>query len=172
MFIYTLPIIFANTDLVSPAELLLILVALYGVLHLSSPWPDKGWVDQPFSDYSLYRYLFDSWNGQVTLWRVFWPFFLILNGCLVTADSLAKAPIITVSSWDDVHFMLLAPILWWTVAIWRCSENTQFRAWGASGRLMTLAVFSEFALRLLIRRDYPRLFFNCQELLLDYASCF
>jgi hypothetical protein len=77
-----------------------------------------------------------------------------------------------VSSWDDVHFMLLLPIVWWTVSIWRCSAYTRFRLYSAGARLITLGVFVEYALKLYIRIDYPRLFFNCEELLLDYGSCF
>jgi len=35
-----------------------------------------------------------------------------------------------------------------------------------------LAVFFEYGLKLIIRQDYPRVFFECQEIALDYASCF
>jgi hypothetical protein len=37
---------------------------------------------------------------------------------------------------------------------------------------MTFAVFFEYALKLVIRDDYPRIFFACQDIMLDYASCF
>ncbi len=91
---------------------------------------------------------------------------------LYTADTLVKMGLLTVSSWDDVHIMLLLPIVWWITAIWRCSANTQFKAYMAGARLVTFAVLFEYALKLLLRIDYPRLFFGCEELLLDYGSCF
>jgi hypothetical protein len=91
---------------------------------------------------------------------------------LYSADTLAKAGMLTVSSWDDVHLMLLLPIVWWTTAVWRCSANTNLRVWAAFARLLTLSVFFEYGLKLLIRIDYPRIFFGCEELLLDYGSCF
>ena len=91
---------------------------------------------------------------------------------LYTADTLVKMGLLTVSSWDDVHIMLLLPIVWWITAIWRCSANAQFKAYMAGARLVTFAVLFEYALKLLLRIDYPRLFFGCEELLLDYGSCF
>ena len=68
--------------------------------------------------------------------------------------------------------MLLLPTVWWTTAIWRCSYNSQLRALTGGARFLTLVVFFEYGLKLLIRIDYPRLFFGCEELLLDYGSCF
>ena len=118
------------------------------------------------------NYLFASLSGQVKLIWVFWPFFVILNASLYTADVLVKSGLITVSSWDDVHLMLLLPIVWWMTAIWRCSANTQFKVYSAAARLVTFAVLFEYSVKLLLRIDYPRLFFGCEELLLDYGSCF
>ena len=167
MFIYSLPLFFSSIGLASPLELLIIFMALFAVLFISSPMCADN-----FQMLTLDNYLFSAWSGSVVLKWVFWPFFLLLNACLYTADTLAKAGMLTVSSWDDVHLMVLLPVVWWTTAIWRCSANTDLRVWAASARLLTLAVFFEYGLKLLIRIDYPRLFFGCEELLLDYGSCF
>ena len=85
---------------------------------------------------------------------------------------LAKLGLLTVSSWDDVHIMLLLPIVWWSTSVWRCSANTDIRLGSSGARLMIFAVLFEYGLKLLIRIDYPRIFFGCEELLLDYGSCF
>ena len=167
MFIYSLPLFFSSIGLASPLELLIIFMALFAVLFISSPLCADN-----LQKLTLDNYLFSAWSGSVALKWVFWPFFLLLNACLYTADTLAKAGMLTVSSWDDVHLMVLLPVVWWTTAIWRCSANTDLRVSAASARLLTLAVFFEYGLKLLIRIDYPRLFFGCEELLLDYGSCF
>jgi hypothetical protein len=167
MFIYSLPLFFTHIGLASPAELLIIFIALFIVLFISSPLRVENSQKQ-----SIGTYLFAAWNGNIALKWVFWPFFLILNACLYTADTLAKAGMLTVSSWDDVHLMLLLPIVWWITAVWRCSANTYSRIWSACARLLTLGVLFEYSLKLLIRIDYPRIFFGCEELLLDYGSCF
>ncbi|MGZ8909083.1 MAG: hypothetical protein ACXW09_03675 [Methylococcaceae bacterium] len=167
MFIYSLPIFFTHTGLATPVELLIMVLAVFIALFITSPLCEKS-PPQP----ALPTYLFSAWSGSATLISVFWPFFVLLNGGLYAADTLAKTGLITVSSWDDIHIVLLLPIIWWTTGVWRCSANCQNRLWSASARLMTVGVFFEYSLKLLIRIDYPRVFFNCQEVLLDYGSCF
>jgi len=167
MFIYTLGLFFTEMAWASPVELLLIVVAMLLVLFLSAP----ACVENT-GQLSLTNYLFSAWVGGVWLRWVFWPFFIVLNISLYVADTFAKMGLLTVSSWDDVHLMLLLPIIWWTTAVWRCSANTTQSIFAAGSRLLTLAVFFEYGLKLLIRIDYPRLFFGCEELLLDYGSCF
>jgi hypothetical protein len=167
MFIYSLPLFFAQIGLASPLDLLIIFMALFIVLFISSLLGGENPQKQA-SD----NHLFAAWNGNASLKWAFWPFFLILNVCLYTADTLAKTGIFTVSSWDEVHLMLLLPIVWWTTAVWRCSPNTSLSVWAACARLLTVSVFFEYGLKLLIRIDYPRVFFGCDELLLDYGSCF
>ncbi|MGZ8161941.1 MAG: hypothetical protein ACXWTT_03625 [Methylobacter sp.] len=167
MFIYSLPIFFTHTGLASPVELLIIIMAIFSVLFVSSPLCEGNWQEQPVTNYLL-----DSWIGKVSLKWAFWPFFLILNGCLYATDTLARTGIFTVSSWDDVHFILLLPIIWWATAVWRCTANSNSRLWGVFARLMIFGVFFEYGIKLFIRIEYPRVFFNCQDLLLDYGSCF
>lgn len=167
MFIYSLPVFFTYIRLVSPIEGLIIFWGLFAVVFITSPSVQSDYRQLPFTNY-----LFSAWIGSISLGRVFWPFFLLLNGVLYGIDWLAKTGNFTVSSWDDVHFILLLPIVWWTTGVWRCSANTHFRIWVAAARLMTLCVFLEYALKLYIRIYYPRIFFNCEDLLLDYGNCF
>lgn len=167
MFIYSLPLFFNSIGFASPLELLIITLALLIIFVISAP--------QPLEKYQLDKkghYFFSAWTGTSTLKWVFWPFFIVLNGGLYVADTLAKSGLLTVSSWDDVHFMFLLPIIWWLVAVWRCSAQVDLKIWAGGARLLTFAVLCEYALKLVIRIDYPRLFFNCEELLLDYGSCF
>ena len=140
---------------------------IFSILFLTFPAYENN-----INDKFLDTYLFSAWSGRVPLLWAFWPFFLILNAFLYMADILAKTAVITVSSWDEIHFVLILPICWWIISVWRCGKNTQTRTWGACARLMIFAVLFDYALKLLIRIDYPRLFFACEELLLDYGSCF
>lgn len=167
MFVYSLPLFFSDVGLASPLELLIIALGLFGVLWLSAPSYSEKLPQQEAT-----KYLLAAWLGNWSLLWVFLPFFILLNACLYLVDTLAKLGSLTVSSWDDVHLMLLLPVVWWVVAIWRCSANTQFKVLTALARLATFLVFFEYGLKLLLRIDYPRLFFGCEELLLDYGSCF
>jgi hypothetical protein len=167
MFFYTLPILFNDIQFVSPTECLLMAGVMLTVLVFSAPQPEPNWQETAFDSYLL-----TSWLGGISLHWAFWPFFLFLNASLLLADQLAKSGIITVSSWDEIHFALLLPIIWWATSVWRCSNHTDLRIWAGLARAATLAVFLEYALKLLIRIDYPRIFFNCEDILLDYGSCF
>jgi hypothetical protein len=167
MFINTLPLFFSAMAYASPLELLIILLGIYVVLFMTAPSDETLMTERPFDNY-----LFAAWIGKTPLLWVFWPFFLIFNASLAIADYFAKMGMLTVSSWDDVHVALALPLVWWMTGIWRCSANCEGRAWSAAARLMTVGVVFECALRLMIRIDLPRLFFNCEELLMDYGSCF
>ena len=167
MFFYSLPIFFNDIKLVSPIECLLITAALLVMLYISAPIPEKNWQPQSYGSFFLM-----AWLGGESLFWVFWPYFLFLNASLLAADLLAKAGKITVSSWDEIYFILLLTFVWWAISTWRCSNNTPARLWAALARLSIIAVLVEYAIKLLIRIDYPRIFFNCEEILLDYGSCF
>ncbi|MEQ1486686.1 hypothetical protein [Methyloglobulus sp.] len=129
--------------------------------------PEKNWQPQSYDSFLL-----AAWVGGVSLFWAFWPYFLLLNASLLAADLLAKSGKITVSTWDEIHFILLFTFIWWATSVWRCSSNTQGRIWATLARFTTIAVLVEYAIKLLIRIDYPRIFFNCEEILLDYGSCF
>jgi hypothetical protein len=153
--------------MISPAECLLIASALFILLYISTPVLSLNKYHPPYDNFLL-----AAWLGRVSLSWVFWPFFVFLNVSLLLVDVLARTAHMTVSSWDEIHFVLLLTIVWWIVSIWRCSENTQTRLWAALARLTTFAILVEYGLKLWIRIDYPRIFFNCEETLLDYVSCF
>ncbi|MEQ1531777.1 MAG: hypothetical protein ABL925_20895 [Methylococcales bacterium] len=167
MFIYTLPILFTYTHYLKPMEFSLILMAGLAILWSSAPLSTGVWLKP-----RLNNYLLSAWLGYLGLHWACWPFFILLNLCLHLTDNLAKSGLLTVSSWDEIHFVLMLCVVWWTTAVWRCSANTFSRFWAGLARLATLAVWFEYALKLLIRIDYPRVFFNCEDLLLDYGSCF
>ena len=174
MFIYSLPILFTHMNFGTPLEFMLVIFFFLSLLFIMTPenpeFSDIKW--GKISDLTFYQYLSDAWTGQVKLWLVFWPFFILLNSSLFLVDSLARNGQFTVSSWDALHFMFFTPILVWTIAVWRNDLNTSSRYWAILARFMTLAVFFEYALKLVIRNDYPRIFFKCQDIALDYASCF
>jgi hypothetical protein len=167
MFFYSLPIFFNDINIVSPTECLLMAMALFVVLYISAPIPELNWQTQTYDSFLL-----AAWLGGASLFWVFWPYFLFLNASLLAVDLLAKSGKLTVSSWDEIHFILLITFVWWVTSIWRCSSNTNGRHWAALARLASFAVPVEYAIKLLIRIDYPRIFFNCEEILLDYGSCF
>jgi hypothetical protein len=171
MFVYSLPLIFTYTNIGSPLELLAVVLLLWLALYLSAPFKNEELEDKPFN-YPLYFYFVYAWSGQLSLWRVFWPFFLLLNLSFYAADYAVKIEEISVSSWDDVYFMFFLPSFFWAIAIWRSSANTTKKIWAAYARLMTLAVFFEYGLKIFIRNEYANVFFNCQERMLDYVTCF
>ena len=171
MFIYSLSLLFTYLNLGSPFELLAIALIMFITLFISAPFPDELFEDRPFN-YPLYFYFLYAWAGQLSLWRVFWPFFIILNAGIFITDYQAKAGEISVSSWDDLHFMFFFPSLYWTIAVWRSSANTTKKIWAAYARLATLTVFFEYGLKIWIRNEYPNVFFECQEKMMDYMSCF
>lgn len=167
MFYFSLPIIFYDIRLIAPGEAFLILCfTLTALFFLTAP--PQGGTRPEISEH----YLLNAWLGNIRLAPVFWPFFLLLNASLLSADLLAKGGHITVSSWDDIHFILILPFIWWAVSIWRSSQNTGLRIWAVLARAVTLLVVVEYGFKLAIRIDYPRLFFHCEELLLNYGNCF
>ncbi len=174
MFFYSLPIFFTHMQWGTPFELILITLFLYSILFISTPTasPKYNSANENQAKLTFYKYLLYAWNGELKLWRVFWPFFIILNLTLFVVDSLTKQGSFTVSSWDEIHFILATPVIFWTIAVWRNSTHLASRYWAAAARLITLSVFFEYGLKLIIRSDYPRIFFSCKELMLDYAGCF
>jgi hypothetical protein len=117
VFIHSLPIFFAYIQLGTPLDLLLIALLVYIVVYLTMPIiePVKEQECIALKGLSFYRYLLYSWLGSLKLWVVFWPFFILLNVSLYFTDRLAMQGNFTVSSWDEVHFILLTPAIFWTL---------------------------------------------------------
>ena len=170
MFIYSLPIFFNNIAVLQPWEFALIVLTLAVLCWLTTP--TIGRLEEDELQIVGRGYLQMAWLGHLPLWKVFWPFFLFLNAVLYGLDNLAKLGEFTVSSWDEVHFILFTPIIFWSLCVWRNSIHCSDRLWAALARLWVIAVYFEYVLKLFIRIDYPRIFFDCNELLLDYAACF
>lgn len=173
MFIYSVPFVFTYLQAGSKFELLLVLLFLLTVLLIATPsiLVSRDNINNNPS-MTFHSYLLAAWGGQSKLWIIFWPFFILLNFILFVVDSLARQGNFTVSGWDEVHLILLIPTIFWVLVVWRNSFNTSRRLWAAIARVMTLCVFFEYGLKLIIRIDYPRIFFVCNESILDYAGCF
>ncbi|MDQ7090065.1 MAG: hypothetical protein Q9M50_05400 [Methylococcales bacterium] len=170
MFAHSLPLFFMHLNMGSFLELSIIFATLGGVLYISAPLVNGLVEDKPFSS-PLYYCLY-AWTAKLALWRVFWPFFIALNIGLYTADYAMSIGEFTVSSWDDVHFMLFVFGCFWTVVVWRNSINCLSQIWMASARLMTLTLFFEFGVKIVMRIYYPRILFDCSHRVLDYMVCF
>jgi len=167
MFIYSLPLFFSQIGYATPLELLIITLGLLVVLVITAPSDGQNTPPIPQDNF-----LFAAWTGNASLLWVFLPFFLLINIGLYATDTLAKTGLITVSSWDEIHFAFIVPIIWWLTSVWRSEVVSHSRLWHALARLCTLSVVFEYALKLLIRCNYARLFFDCEEILMDYGSCF
>ncbi len=171
MFFYSLSIFFNQMNLGTPLELAAIVMIITFALYLSTPFPDNHFIAKS-NPFSIYSYCVYAWSAQLSLQAVFWPFFILFNFGIFTADYLAKAGEISMSSWDDIHLMLLLPSLIWSISVWRSSANAQSRWLMTLTRLLTITVGFEYLLKALIRAEYTPLFFNCEDKLVDYISCF
>lgn len=171
MFSNTLPLIFDYSSLVTPLEFIIILLGLLFILYISMPLPQNVGLNRPLRQPAK-SYLHKAWFGEIRLWQVFWPFFLLLNASILGIDYIAKESIISVASWYTLHFILVTPIIWWSGSLWRCSENTRWRIFGACARLMVFCIVFEYAFKVFIFIYYPKKFFNCEDLMLDMFTCF
>jgi hypothetical protein len=171
MFVYSLPLLLFQIALLTPGELAIFVLVVVGFLWVSSPLPAIENISSA-TKIGARQQLALAWLGRKPLWVVFWPFFLGLNGLLWYVDSLAMRGEFTVSSWDAVHFVLFTPILFWTVCVWRNSTNCLLRIWAVLARLFALAVYIEYGVKLFLRIEYPREFFDCQDAILNYFVCF
>ncbi len=169
MFITTLPIIFTYTGLFTPIEAIIFLIVVYCLVYFYAPEVNAGWIDNPAK--GLYHILLSEWLGIDSLWRAFWPFFLLVNGVLYYIDYRVANSTYTINSWKTVHGMLFLPIVWWITAVWRCSANTRYKFWAGAARSVTLCLIIEFCLRFLISTQYPNTLFDCQLLLAVYGDC-
>ncbi|MEQ1637572.1 MAG: hypothetical protein ABL903_12850 [Methylococcales bacterium] len=169
MFVTTLPILFGFTRLISPLELGLFLLALLAAVFLITPTDNEDAIAYPYT--TFYLYLHAAWLGHMRLWRVFWPFFILINIIFVYIDYRIANNTYTIASWKTVHGMVFLPIVWWIVAIWRCSPHTHANYWGNAARAITLYLAIELMLRFIISTQFPQLLFNCELLLIEYGDC-
>ncbi len=171
LFFYSLPVFFDDVNVMTRIEFLLILAVLLCFFWFTAPQPEGAVVSSKEAS-ATRDHLVEAWLGRKPLWMIFWVFFIVLNALVFYVDGLAISGRFTVSSWDAFYFILFTPTVFWTVCIWRNSANTRFRFWAAFARLASATVFFDFFLKLVLRFAYARIFFNCQEAVLDYAACF
>ncbi len=169
MFINTLPIIFTYVHLFTPIEAGIFLTAVFGLVYFYTPVINPLWKERACGNW--YVILKSAWLGKVALWRAFWPFFLIINGILFYIDYRIANITYTIASWKTVHGMVFLPILWWTIAVWRCSGNTHQRWQAAGARTFTIYLFLELLLRLFISIQHPITLFDCRLLVMEYGDC-
>ncbi|GAB6141105.1 hypothetical protein JCM14076_18340 [Methylosoma difficile] len=169
MFITTLPIIFTYTHLLSELEAGVFLLALLLLVYVYTPEGEKNWRDMAMP--SWYLFLHAAWLGHASLWRAFWPFFIFVNAVLYYIDYRIGNLTYTIASWITVHMMLLLPIVWWIISVWRCSSHTRYRILGCAARTVTVCLVIEFILRILITVRYPNTLFDCQLLVAYFGDC-
>jgi hypothetical protein len=167
MFFYSLPLFFEHINFFSSVELTIFASSLIVILFIHAYFTTKN-----KATLTNNNYLYACWLGNMDLKWAFWPFFLVLNITIYTADTLVKTGVFTVSMWDDIHFVFFLFSIWWFIAIWRCANNTDYLLFTVLARFLALSVFFEYFLKVVIRFNYARLFLECEELLLDYGSCF
>ena len=175
MLLHTLPAFFIFTSLISPLEVSIILLVSFSIVYMLTP-------KMSFSDSqedsrimehnrtNLYTYIQSAWLGQQPLLWVFIPFFILLNSGLFYADYRVENGTYTIASWLTVLVIFALPVLWWTVSIWRCSHH-ESRLWASVTRFLTIVVYYEYVLRLLIGYYYPHTWFNCQQLIIEFGDC-
>ncbi len=169
MFTKTLPIIFTYTTLFSQLEAGIFLAALFLLVYCYTPAVKSTWRD--CSANGWYQTLYSAWLGESSLWRAFWPFFVVVNVILYYIDYRVLNETYTIASWKTVHGMLLLPIVWWIRSVWVCSQNTRFKLLSSIARTLTLYLLLEFILRFYISTQLTQTFFDCRLLTIEYVDC-
>lgn len=169
MFINTLSILFAFTGLITPLEFGVILLAIAMFIFRITPTFNDAVVHYAY--HTFYEYLHTAWLGHCSLKWVFWPFFILINLIFYYIDYRAISMTYTISSWKTVHSMVFLPIVWWTVAVWRCSPHNGNPYWRTAARTVTVYLYIELLLRLIIGVKYPQLLFDCKQLVIELGDC-
>jgi hypothetical protein len=169
MFVNTLPIVLAYTNLFNWLEIGAFLSVIFILTYYTVPSVNPYWHGQRVP--GLYYFLRSCWQGEATLWRAFWPFFIFVNAVFVYIDYRAMNVTYTIASWKTVHGIMFLPIIWWANAVWRCSANTHRRLWAGCARAVTVYLFLELFLRFIISTKYPNTFFDCRLLVMEVGDC-
>ncbi|GAW86567.1 conserved hypothetical protein [Bathymodiolus platifrons methanotrophic gill symbiont] len=173
MLINTLSALFAYTTFISPIETAIILLITAYIIYILTPErqieADEA-SEISNADTSIYLYIQSAWLGRASLIRAFLPFFIIFNSALFYADYRSDNGTYTIASWLTILVILALPVLWWIISVWRCSCHDS-RIWASTARFVTVAVFYEYVLRVIIAYVYPQIWFNCQQLIIEYGDC-
>ncbi len=170
MFFHSLPVLLSEHALFL-YEGVAFLILLAVIFFLTAPVGEWAPADRQRPK-SFYQYLWLSWQGLLPLPWVFWPFFLLLNPWIYLADFWVLNNTLSVSSWTNLHLIALPPIIWWSGSVWRASGSHHSRLWVALARLAVTLAYLEYAAKIYIFIRFPRSFFQCDEAVLNYFSCF
>lgn len=169
MLINSLSLLFTFTSFINELEALGIALALWLMVSLVTGKTAEYW---EFTEpKSLYYYLHSSWLGYLPLKDVFWPFFILLNATLLYIDYRIDEGSFTVASWVTVHIIFAMPLIYWTGAVWRCSDKCSARVWSIAARFLNVAAFVDFGLRWVIYEYYPQILFNCLQMINQWGDC-
>ncbi len=169
MLVNTLSVLFAFTSFINWIEALAVAMGLGVLVYSVTPQPGKEWEER--EPRSLYFYLQWSWLGYLKLKDAFWPVFLLYNGILFYIDYRIDEGTFTIASWVTMHIIMALPLIYWTVAVWRCSDNCSSRLWATAARWVTVATYCDLGLRWVIYHHYPNILFNCQEMIIHWGDC-
>jgi len=174
MLIHTLAAFFIFTNLISPLEASAILLTTAYITYLLTPKRQVLLTDtpKPLTFPSFYMYIHATWLGRESLIRAFLPFFILFNSALFYIDYRAATITYTISSWFTSLIILAIPLIWWTVAVWRCSYNHSNQLGACIARFCTIAAYYEYILRFIIRYYYPQIWFDCQQIVIELGDCF
>jgi hypothetical protein len=169
MLVNSLSLLFTFTSFISQLEALGVALGVWLMIELMTPKPSDFW--EFLVPQSLYYYLQASWLGNLRLKDAFWPFFIVLNGTLFYIDYLIDEGDFTVASWVTMHIIMAMPLIYWTGAVWRCSDKCRVKFWSVAARFMTVAAYFDFGLRWVIMEYYPQILFNCQQMITQWGDC-
>lgn len=169
MFLTILPLLFTYTDFISQSQAMIVGIMLWLLVDSLTARPPE--VFEFRTPSSLYLFLHATWLGQARLSQAFWPFFVILNASLFYIDYRIEQDTYTVASWQTVHMMLAMPLIYWMVSVWRCSDKCTRKIWAVSARVMTFLAIAEFYLRWVVVENFPRIFFTCREIIIQWGDC-
>ena len=83
-----------------------------------------------------------AWNGEEALWRVFWLYYIVLGLGL----ALAAGYLFDLSLWAGRigYAVALLWSFWAIIAVWRCSDNSEWRSWGIIARIVVVLALIKF----------------------------
>ena len=172
MLFYTLSALFAFTTLINPIEataILLVTAYIIYLLTLAQPYADK-LATTKNTEVDIYSYLQNTWLGRQSLLLAFWPFFILINASFLYADYRSEGGSYTIASWLTLLVIFTLPVIWWSISVWRCSLNAS-RLWAIAARFCVVLVYYEYILRAIIAYNYPQIWFNCQQLIIEFGDC-
>lgn len=87
-----------------------------------------------------------AWRGQERLWRAYWLLgipFSLLGAIYAIGFSRGSEHHILILGFS---LLLTAILVFWSVAVWRCSNNVESKFWGLAARVVVVVNLAAFAL--------------------------